>query len=187
MSQSVKREMTKKAVSSSSWCPRHARRGCFPGCLRLWRRKSAPLLLLFGPRTHNKTRRLHFPPPLDALNSREGEQRCVSAAQSPSRALPPMDSCPDQSQLAWVERLPAESQSGRGAGGGTRGGPLMGLISLSFLTQELVFVFLICSDYKMYFYLKYTSVYIAVSFSRINPSRNMFLLHVFMKDCNSED
>lgn len=54
--------------------------------------KSAPplllLLLLFGPRTHNKTRELHFPPPLDALNSREGEQRCVSAAQSWSRALP---------------------------------------------------------------------------------------------------
>lgn len=68
-----------------------------------------------------------------------------------------------------------------------RGGPLMGLISLSFLTQELVFVFLICSDYKMAFDLKYMSVYIAVSFSRINPSRNMFLLHVFMKDCISED
>ncbi|KAI9528702.1 hypothetical protein NQZ68_017300 [Dissostichus eleginoides] len=44
------------------------------------------LLLLFGPL--NKTREQHFPQPLDALNSREAEQRCVSVAKSQSRALP---------------------------------------------------------------------------------------------------
>ncbi|KAK9534163.1 hypothetical protein VZT92_009228 [Zoarces viviparus] len=70
--------------------------GCSAGCLRLWKRKSAPLLLLlllllllFGPRTHCETRELHFPPTLDALNSREGEQRRVSVAKSQRRGAPP--------------------------------------------------------------------------------------------------
>ncbi|CAK6972084.1 hypothetical protein NQZ68_017300 [Scomber scombrus] len=48
---------------------------------------AAAAAVAVGPRTHNKTHKLHFPPLLDALNSREGAQRCVST-QSQSRAIP---------------------------------------------------------------------------------------------------
>lgn len=45
------------------------------------------------------------PPPLDALNSRDEEQRRVSAAQSRSRALRLIDGSAGQSGAAWEERL----------------------------------------------------------------------------------
>lgn len=93
-----------------------------PGCPRLWRRKSALVLLLFGPRTHNKTHKLQFPPPLDALSSRDQKQR---ASLCPKPELSLTASPADQSQLP---QRGTSAQRANEERGGKKGGQLIDLL-----------------------------------------------------------
>lgn len=105
-------------VSSSSRCPRHARRGCFPGCLRIWRRKrTAAALLLFGPRTHKQDAQT----PLSSADRRTKQHRLRPAVRlccsKPEPRSPITDSSAHQSRVAWVDRLSSHSQSKKKGGG----------------------------------------------------------------------
>lgn len=93
-----------------------------PGCPRLWRRKSALVLLLFGPRTHNKTHKLQFPPPLDALSSRDQKQR-ASLCPKPELSLTasPADQSQPRQRGTSVQRANEER-------GGKKGGQLIDLL-----------------------------------------------------------
>lgn len=148
-----KEEIKKKSVSSfsssSSWCPRHARRACSPGCLRLWggkahRRRCCCLV-------HRRTtKRAHCAslPPLDALKQQRRGAAVRLCCPKPEPGDPSTDTCLDQSRAAWVDRLPEKSQSERGVGAGMRGGPLVCFIKV-FSHWNLHFFLLFTKKCKM--------------------------------------
>lgn len=140
MSQSVKIKMKKKAVSSSSWCPRHARRGCSPGCLRLWEEKKRTAAAAVWSTDAQKDAQT----PLPSAARRTKQQRRGAAVRlcrpKPEPGAPgTMGSCLPQSQVAWVDRLPAESQSGRGGGRRSEGRTADGFILEVFSHRSLNF------------------------------------------------